>query len=78
MCFSPTAVQIIAWNGLKESSNYHRCQPWVCQNVSKKALFTGPKIQVKMPSNSGNCVLGEGQFTVSCMLSPLWPNDEEY
>ena len=34
----------------------------VCQNVSKEVLLTGPKIQVEIPSHSGDCVLGEGQF----------------
>ena len=34
----------------------------VCQNVSKEVLLTGPKIQVKIPSHSGDCVLEEGQL----------------
>ena len=33
----------------------------VCQNVCKKILQTGHKIQAKIPSHSGDCVLGEGQ-----------------
>ena len=36
----------------------------VCQNVSKEALLTGPKIQVKIPSHCGDCVL-EGQLMVT-------------
>ena len=36
----------------------------VCQNISKEALLTGPKIQAKIPSHSGDCVLGEGQLVV--------------
>ena len=34
----------------------------VCQNVSLEVLLTGPKIQVKIPSHSGDCILAEGQF----------------
>ena len=34
----------------------------VCQNVSEEVLLTGPKIQGKIPSHSGDCVLGEGQL----------------
>ena len=33
----------------------------VCQNVSEEVLLTEPKIQAKIPSHSGDCVLGEGQ-----------------
>ena len=32
------------------------------KNVSNKVLLTGPKIQAKIPSHSGDCVLGERQF----------------
>ena len=31
-------------------------------NVSKEVLLTGPKIQAKIPSHSGDCGLGEGKF----------------
>ena len=34
----------------------------VSQNVSEKVLLTEPKIQAKIPSHSGVCVLGEGQL----------------
>ena len=34
----------------------------LCQNVSKEVLLTGPKIQAKIPSHSGDSVLGEGQL----------------
>ena len=34
----------------------------VCPNVSKKVLLARPKIQGKIPSHSGDCVLGESQF----------------
>ena len=34
----------------------------VCQNVSEEVLLTRPKIQAKIPSHSGDCVLGGGQF----------------
>ena len=34
----------------------------VCQNVSEEVLLTEPKIQAKIPSHSGDCVLGEGQL----------------
>ena len=44
----------------------------VCQNVSKEVLLTGPKIQAKIPSHSGDCVLGEGQLnTLSLMVKGL-------
>ena len=33
-------------------------------NVSKEVLLKGPKIQAKIPSHSGDCVLGEGQLYV--------------
>ena len=35
-----------------------------CQNISKEALLTGPKIQAKIPSHSGDCILGECQLVV--------------
>ena len=31
----------------------------VCRNVSKEILLTGPKIQAKISSPSGDCVLRE-------------------
>ena len=34
----------------------------VCQNVSQEVLLTGLKIRAKIPSHSGDCVLGEGQL----------------
>ena len=34
----------------------------VWQNISKEVLLTGPKIQAKIPSHSGDCVLGDGQL----------------
>ena len=34
----------------------------VSQSVSKEVLLTGPKIQTKIPSPSGDCVLREGQL----------------
>ena len=34
----------------------------VYQNVSKDVLLTGAKIQAKILSPSGDCVLGEGQL----------------
>ena len=32
------------------------------QNVSRKVLLTGPKLQAKIPSHSGDCILGEGKL----------------
>ena len=44
----------------------------VCQNVSEEVLLTEPKIQVKIPSHSGDCVLGDGQLnTLSLMAKGL-------
>ena len=44
----------------------------VCQNVSEEVLLTEPKIQAKIPSHSGDCVLGEGQLnTLSLMVKGL-------
>ena len=44
----------------------------VCQNVSEEVLLTEPKIQAKIPSHSGDCVLGEGQLnTLSLMVKSL-------
>ena len=41
----------------------------VSQNVSKEVLLTGPKIQAKVQSPSGNCVLSEGQlYTLHLMV----------
>ena len=34
----------------------------VSQNVSKEVLLKGSKIQAKIPSHFGDCVLGEGQL----------------
>ena len=47
---------------LKEGIHYCRFQTGVCQNGSKEVLLTGPKIQAKIPSHSGDCVLVEGQL----------------
>ena len=41
----------------------------VCQNVSKEVLLTGPKIQAKIPSHSGDCVLGEGQLNALPLMA---------
>ena len=44
----------------------------VWQNVSKEVLLTRPKIQLKIPSYSGDCVLVEGQLNaVSLMVKGL-------
>ena len=44
----------------------------VCQNVSEEVLLTEPKIQAKIPTHSGDCVLGEGQLnTLSLMVKGL-------
>ena len=40
----------------------------VCQNVSWEVLLTGPKIQAKIPSHSGDCVLGEGQLNALFLM----------
>ena len=41
----------------------------VSQNVFKKVLLTGPKIQAKIPSPSGDYVLGQGQlYTLHLMV----------
>ena len=34
----------------------------VCQSVSLEVLLTGPKVQAKIPSHSGDGILGEGQL----------------
>ena len=36
---------------------------WVCQNVSKKVLLTGPQVRAKIPNYSGDCVLGDSQLS---------------
>ena len=41
----------------------------VCQNVSKEVLLTGPKIQAKIPSHSGDYVLGEGQLNALPLMA---------
>ena len=44
----------------------------VCQNVSEEVLLTEPKIQAKIPSHSGDFILGEGQCnTLSLMVKGL-------
>ena len=44
----------------------------VCQNISEDVLLTEPKFQAKIPSHSGDCVLGEGQLnTLSRMVMGL-------
>ena len=44
----------------------------VCQNDSEEVLLTEPKIQVKIPSHSGDCILGEIQLnTLSLMVKSL-------
>ena len=44
----------------------------VCQNVSEEVFLTEPKTQAKIPSHSGDCVLGEGQLnTLSLMVKGL-------
>ena len=44
----------------------------ICQNVSEEVLLTEPKIQAKIPSHSGCCILGEGQLnTLSLMVNRL-------
>ena len=44
----------------------------VCQNVSEEVLLTEPKIQAKIPSHCGGCVLGEGQLnTLSLIVNSL-------
>ena len=34
----------------------------VSENVSEEVLLTGPNIQIKIPSPSGDCVFGEGEL----------------
>ena len=41
----------------------------VCQNISKEVLQTGPKIQAKIPSHSGDCLLGEGQLNALPLMA---------
>ena len=41
----------------------------VCQNVSREVLLTGPKILVKIPSHSTDCVLGEGQLNALPLMA---------
>ena len=41
----------------------------VCQNVSKEVLLTRPKIQAKIPSHSGDCILGEGQLNALPLMA---------
>ena len=41
----------------------------ICQNVSKEVLQTGPKIQAKIPSHSGDCVLGNGQLNALLLMA---------
>ena len=45
----------------------------VFQNVSEEVLLKQPKIQAKIPSHSGDCVLGEGQLNIlPLMVKGLW------
>ena len=46
---------------------------WVCRNVSKEILLADTKFQAKVPSHSGNCVLGGD----SCTPFLLRTNDKE-
>ena len=41
----------------------------VCQSASKEVLQTGPKIQVKIPSHSGDYILGEGQLNALPLMA---------
>ena len=41
----------------------------VCQNVSEEFLLTEPKIQAKIPSHSGDCILGEGQLNTLFLMA---------
>ena len=41
----------------------------VCQNVSKEVLLTGLKIQTKIPSHSGDCLLAEGQLNAFPLMA---------
>ena len=41
----------------------------VHQNISKKVLLTGPKIQAKFSSHSGDYILGEGQLNVLPLMA---------
>ena len=41
----------------------------VYQNVSKEVLLTVPKIQAKIPSHSGDCVLGEDQLNALLLMA---------
>ena len=49
-------------NWVKREYSLLQVSSLVCQNVSKKILLTGPKIQAKILSHSGDCILGEGQL----------------
>ena len=40
-----------------------------CQNVSKDILLTGRKIQAKISSHSGDCILGEGQLNTLPLMA---------
>ena len=43
----------------------------VCQNISEEVLLTESKIQAKIPSHSGDCILGEGQHGTRPRVSYL-------
>ena len=52
----------IELNWVKREYSLPQTLNLVSQNISKEVLLTGPKIQAKIPSPSGDCVLGEGQL----------------
>ena len=41
----------------------------VCQNISKEVLQTGPKIQAKIQSHSGDCVLEDGELNALPLMA---------
>ena len=41
----------------------------VCHNVSTEVLLTGRKLQAKIPSHSGDCILGEDQLNTLPLMA---------
>ena len=41
----------------------------VCLNISKEILVIRPILQAKIPSHTGDCVLGEGQLNALPLMT---------
>ena len=58
-------------NWVKREYSLPQILSLVCQSVSKEVLQTGPKIHAKIPSHSGDCVLGEGQLNALPLIAKI-------